>query len=281
MKELWKRTGKFILRRWLLIAMLAFVIGVIMTPHKLERFFLYFPTQHLRYDPNAVGLDFQDINPVTEDNVKLHGWFVPCEDSNKTVLILHGNGGNIGDRISYLKMFHDLGVNVLIIDYRGYGRSEGKPFEEGLYRDARAAYDWWAGKRRQSDGNLILFGESLGGAVAVHLASEVSPSGLILQSTFTSAWDMAKTMFPIGLLQPLINVHFNSADAITRITCPKLFIHGDRDKTVPFRLGRELFDLAPDPKFFYPVPEADHNDLLFIAGSEYAQQLKLFLSRIV
>lgn len=280
MKELWKRAGKFILRRWLLIAMLAFVIGMIMTPHKLERFFVYFPTQHLRYDPNAAGLDFQDIDLITEDIVKLHGWFVPCEDSDETVLILHGNGGNIGDRISYLKIFHDLGVNVFIIDYRGYGKSEGEPFEEGLYRDARAAYDWWAGDRQQYGRNLLLFGESLGGAVAVHLASEVSPSGLILQSTFTSAWDMAKTMFPIGLLQPLMNVHFNSAAAITRITCPKLFIHGDRDGTVPFRLGKELFELAPDPKFFYSVTEAGHNDLLFIAGPEYIRQLKLFLSRI-
>ncbi len=260
--------------------MLAFVIGMVMTPHKLERFFVYFPTQHLRYDPNAAELDFQDIYLVTGDNVKLHGWFVPCEDSGKAVLILHGNGGNIGDRISYLKIFHDLGVNVFIIDYRGYGKSEGEPFEDGLYRDARAAYDWWAGERQQSGGNLILFGESLGGAVAVQLASKVNPSGLILQSTFTSARAMAKTMFPIGLLQPLVNVHFNSVDAITRITCPKLFIHGDRDETVPFRLGKDLFDLAPEPKFFYAVPEAGHNDLLFIAGSEYIRQLKLFLSRI-
>lgn len=281
MKELWKRAGKFILRRWLLIAMLAFVTGMVMTPHKLERFFVYFPTQHLRYDPNAIGLDFQDIDLITEDNVKLHGWFVPYEDSSETVLILHGNGGNIGDRITYLKMFHDLGVNVFIIDYRGYGKSEGEPYEKGLYRDARAAYDWWAAERKTLGENLILFGESLGGAIAVHLASRVTPSGLILQSTFTSARDMAKTMFPMGLLQPLVNVHFNSADAITRITCPKLFIHGERDDTVPFRLGKDLFRLAPDPKFFYAVPEAGHNDLLLVAGPEYIRQLKLFLSRIV
>ncbi len=252
-----------------------------MTPHKLERFFVYFPSRHLQCDPKAVGLDFQDMELIAEDNVKLHGWFVPCGDSAGTVLMLHGNGGNIGDRVSWLKILHDLGVNVLIIDYRGYGKSEGEPNEEGLYRDARAAYDWWAAERQPKGEKLILFGESLGGAVAVHLAAEISPSGIILQSTFTSARDMAKTMFPIGLLQPLINVRFNSTDAIVRITCPKLFIHGDRDSTVPFSLGENLFKLAPNPKFFYAVRGADHNDLVLVAGPEYARQLRMFLSRII
>jgi fermentation-respiration switch protein FrsA (DUF1100 family) len=281
MKELWKRAGKFILRRWLLIAMLAFVIGMIMIPYKLERFFVYFPTRQLQHDPKAVGLDFRDIELITEDDIKLHGWFVPCEVSATTVLILHGNGGNIGDRISWVKLLHDLGVNIFIIDYRGYGQSEGKPFEEGLYRDARAAYNWWVAERKARGERLILFGESLGGAVAVNLAERVAPSGLILQSTFTSARDMAKSMFPIGLLQPMLNVHFDSAGAITRIRCPKLFIHGDRDEIVPFRLGQNLFRLAPAPKFFYTVPGAGHNDLLVLAGAEYTRQLKVFLSRII
>jgi len=260
--------------------MLAIIIGTVMTPYKLERYFVYFPTRQLRYDPKTVGLDFQDIEFTTEDDVKLHGWFIPCEGAAATVLMLHGNGGNIGHRVSWLKVLHDLGVNVFIIDYRGYGKSEGDPYEEGLYRDARAAYDWWATERKPGGEKLILFGESLGGAVAVHLAARVSPSGLVLQSTFTSARDMAKTMFPIGLLQPLINVHFNSAEAITRVTCPKLFIHGERDEIVPFRLGKDLFKLASDPKSFYAVPEAGHNDLMLVAGSEYARQIKMFLSRI-
>lgn len=281
MKESWKRAGKFILRRWLLIAMLTFIAWMVMTPYKLERFFLYFPTQDLEYNPGDVGLDFQDIELITEDNVKIHGWFVPHEDSTGTILMLHGNAGNIGHRVTWLKILHDLGVNVFIIDYRGYGKSEGEPFEAGLYRDARAAYDWWFAERKPRDEKLILYGESLGGAVAVHLAARASPSGLILQSTFTSARDMAKTMFLIGLFQPLVNVHFNSADAIARITCPKLFIHGETDEIVPFRLGEDLFKLAPEPKLFYAVPEAGHNDLLLIAGPEYTRQLKTFLSGII
>jgi hypothetical protein len=252
-----------------------------MTPYSLERFFVYFPTRQLRYDPNAVGLDFEDIGLITQDQVRLHGWFVPCDGATGTVLILHGNGGNIGDRVSWLKMLHDLGVNVFIIDYRGYGKSEGKPFEKGLYRDARTAYDWWAAERRPRGERLILFGESLGGAVAVNLAAGVAPSGLVVQSTFTSARDMARTMFPVGMLQPLLNINFNSASLIAQITCPKLFIHGKRDEIVPFGLGEELFKLAPPPKSFYAVPEAGHNDLPLIAGSEYVRQLKIFLSGIV
>jgi len=281
MKESWKKALKFILRRWLLIAMLAFVIGMVMTPYKLERFFVYYPTRDLRYDPKAVGLEFQNVGLTTEDGVSLHGWFIPYKGAAGTVLVLHGNGGNIGDRVFWLKMLHDLGVNVFIIDYRGYGKSEGEPFEEGLYRDARAAYAWWDAERKGKSEKLILFGESLGGAVAVHLAAGVAPSGLILQSTFTSARDMAKTMFPIGLLQPLLNVRFDSADAITRIKCPKLFIHGESDKVVPFALGKKLFEITPEPKYFFAVPGADHNDLPSVAGPEYVRQLRVFFSRIL
>lgn len=251
-----------------------------MTPHRLERLLIYYPTRQVTDNPGSIGLGYQDIYPVTEDGVRLHGWFVPCEGASCTLLIFHGNAGNIGDRLFWIELLHALNVHVLIIDYRGYGKSEGSPFEEGLYRDARAAYSWWAGERKPRDEKLILVGESLGGAVAVHLAASVSPDGLILQSTFTSARDMAKTLFPIGLLQPLANVHFDSAKSIIKVTCPKLVIHGVQDEIIPFRLGKRLYEIAPPPKSFYAVPGAAHNDLIWIAGTEYSRQLKLFLSGI-
>jgi fermentation-respiration switch protein FrsA (DUF1100 family) len=281
MKVSRRRIGKFLLKRWLLIGILVFAIGIVMTPHKLEQLFVYYPTRQIRANPGLVGLDYQDIYLITDDQVKIHGWFIPCEGASRIFLIFHGNGGNIGDRVPWIEMLHTLGVHILIIDYRGYGRSEGKPFEEGLYRDARAAHAWWERERKSRGEKLILFGESLGGAVAAHLGASVSPSGLILQSTFTSARDMAKTMFPLGLLLPLANVHFDSARAIAGVTCPKLIIHGTRDEIVPFRLGKELFELSPAPKAFYAVPGAGHNDLPWIAGAEYLRQLKEFLSRIV
>jgi fermentation-respiration switch protein FrsA (DUF1100 family) len=177
-------------------------------------------------------------------------------------------------------MLHELNCHVFIIDYRGYGKSEGSPFEEGLYRDARAAYQWWVRERSASGESLVLMGESLGGSVAVDLAARVNPSGLILQSTFTSAWDMAKTMFPLGLLQPFTSVRFDSIAKLGKIRCPKLVIHGDRDEIVPFRLGRKLYDAALPPKSFYQVPGAGHNDLISAAGPEYLNRLKDFLSQL-
>jgi fermentation-respiration switch protein FrsA (DUF1100 family) len=251
-----------------------------MTPYKLERLFVYYPTREVLATPGDVGLDYQDIEFVTEDHLKIHGWFVPCEGATGTLLIFHGNAGNIGDRIAWIEMLHQLGVHVFMIDYRGYGKSDGKPFEEGLYRDARAAYHWWEKERQPKGEKLVLFGESLGGAVAVNLAAKVSPAGLILQSTFTSARDMAKNMFLIGMLHRFTGVHFDSAKAMKHVQCPKLIIHGTKDTTVPFDLGKRLFDLAPAPKSFFTVPEAGHNDLIWIAGTEYTRQLKTFLSGI-
>ena len=280
MRERLKIVGRHIGRHWILAGFVIFAVGFAMAPHALERLFVYYPSRQLSADPGSVGLGFQDIAVVAEDNVKLHGWFVPTEGANRTMIIFHGNGGNIGDRMSWVRLLHDLGVHVFIFDYRGYGKSEGKPFEEGLYRDARAVYHWWARERQPRGEKLIIVGESLGGAVAVHLAARVPAAALILQSTFTSARDMAKTMFPIGLLLPLTGVRFNSETEVAAIACPKLIIHGTRDEIVPFRLGQRLYDVAPHPKSFYPVPEAGHNDLVWIAGTDYSRQLTAFLSPI-
>jgi fermentation-respiration switch protein FrsA (DUF1100 family) len=281
MKVHWGKTGRFLLRRWNLIFILVLIVGVDMIPHKLEQLFVYYPTRQIRSTPRDAGLEYRDIYLVTDDRIRIHGWFIPCENAIVTLLVFHGNGGNIGDRVVWFEMLHSLGVHVMAIDYRGYGLSEGEPFEEGLYRDAHAACDWWERERKPAGEKLILFGESLGGAVAVHLAANVSPDALILQSTFTSARDMAKTMFPLGLLQPFVNVHFDSAKVIAGIRCPKLIIHGTDDSIVPFRLGETLFNLASSPKEFYAVPGAGHNDLPWVGGAEYQRRIESFLSGII
>ncbi len=248
-----------------------------MTPNLLERHFVYYPDRNVDGDPSVLGFTFQTLRLTTEDGIRIHGWFVPCSDSRRTFLVLHGNAGNIGHRLSWIELLHNLQANVLIIDYRGYGLSEGKPFEEGLYRDGRAAVSWWNERFKGTGAHLILIGESLGGAVAVDLAAHSPVSGLILQSTFTSAWDMAKTLFPIGLLQPLVGVRFDSAAKIQSVKCPKLFIHGNRDEIVPFRLGKKLYGLAPEPKQFWEAAGAGHNDLIWVAGSDYSRALREFL----
>lgn len=275
-----KAAGLYVLRHWFIALFLGAVVLLAMTTNILERMLVYYPMREIEAEPSQVGLQYVDVNVVTEDGIRVHGWFVPKSDALYTLLIFHGNAGNISHRLSWIQMLHELRAHVMIIDYRGYGRSEGKPSEQGLYRDALAAFAWLKNNRPSDRGKLILIGESLGGAVAVDLAARVPVDGIVLQSTFTTAWDMAKTLFPIGLLQPLTGVRFDTAAKIEKVRCPKLIIHGNRDEIVPLRLGRKLFDLAPPPKQFYEVPGAGHNDLLWIAGPEYVKRLGVFLATL-
>jgi len=272
-----KAVARFLLRHWPLSLFLIAVVLLTMTTNVLERMFVYFPTKKITTNPSRVGLDYEDVYSTTQDGIKVHGWFVPRRGAHRTFLIFHGNAGNIGHRVEWIQVLHWTDAHVLIIDYRGYGNSEGEPTEKGLYLDALAAYEWWSHEHSKDGGSLILIGESLGGAVAIDLASRVPVDGIVLQSTFTSAWDMSKTLFPLGLLQPLTGIRFDSAKKIKSIHCPKLFIHGDHDEIVPYRLGRKLYDLAPPPKDFYTVPMAGHNDLLWVAGNDYARRLSEFL----
>jgi len=227
-----------------------------------------------------IGLPYQDLALTTEDSINLHGWFIPVPEADKTIMIFHGNAGNISHRLEWIDQLHALGANILIIDYRGYGKSEGNPYEEGLYCDARAAYKRWHEHRDSPEEKLILLGESLGSSVAIDLAEKITPAGLIVQSAFTNARDMARQFFPLGLLQPLLGIHFDSATKIKAVACPKLFIHGNKDEIVPYSLGRALYELAPPPKSFYEVEGAGHNDLIWAGGSEYIKRIQGFLSQL-
>jgi uncharacterized protein len=274
-----KKILGFLGRHWPVTALCTFAFVLIMTPHTLERLFIYYPTKTIVENPSTIGLAYENLNLITEDRVKLHGWYIPAPGAYKTIMIFHGNAGNIGHRVQWIEELHSLDAHILIIDYRGYGNSEGNPFEEGLYRDARAAYEWWQAHRTGAGDKLILLGESLGGSVAIDLASRIAPAGLIVQSTFTSAADMARLFFPLGLLRPLLGIHFDSTSKIRGVTCPKLFIHGNRDEIVPFRMGRELYEMASPPKSFYEVAGAGHNDLVWVGGSEYISRLRSFLAQ--
>ena len=276
----WGKILAFPGKHWPLTVFFILGCALIMTPHKLERHFIYYPTQTVRGNPSMMGLDYEDLALKTEDSINLHGWFIPAPDADKTIMIFHGNAGNIGDRLEWMVQLRGLGTNVMIVDYRGYGKSEGDPYEEGLYRDARAAYQWWHSRRAGAAEKLILLGESLGGSVAVDLAQRADPTGLIVQSTFTNAADMARQFFPLGLLRPLLGIQFDSAAKIKNVTCPKLFIHGNKDEIVPFRIGCLLYDLAAPPKSFYEVEGAGHNDLIWVGGAEYLERIRAFLSTL-
>ncbi len=280
MAAIWRRSFGFARRHWPLTALLVLTAAIFMIPHRIERFFVYYPSKDVIANPSQMGLDYQDVALFTEDHVRLHGWFVPSTGARRTLLIFHGNAGNISHRLEWIRLLHDLNCHVFMIDYRGYGKSEGSPFEDGLYLDARAAYEWWAKERGSSGEQLVVMGESLGGCVAVDLASRTDPAALVLQSTFSSAREMARTLFPLGLLQPLTGIRFDSLSKIGKVRCPILVIHGDRDEIVPFRLGMNLYDAAPSPKDFYEVPGAGHNDLVWVAGPDYSRRLREFLSRL-
>jgi hypothetical protein len=191
-------------------------------------------------------------------------------------LFFHGNAGNITDRYDMILRLMTLPVRVFIIDYRGYGKSEGRPSEGGLYLDAKAAWHYLVSKRVVDPSQIILFGKSLGGAVAIDLATHVEAAGLIVQSSFTSIPDMAKRLIPI-LPKFLIRTRMDSVSKIARVSCPKLFIHSPADEIVPYALGRRLFQTAAEPKAFYDVSGAPHNETYRVGGEAYLDVLRRFV----
>jgi fermentation-respiration switch protein FrsA (DUF1100 family) len=244
----------------------------------LQRKMIFFPTSVLAYTPADLGLAYEDVRIQTSDGVTLHGWMVPCDGSDVTLLFFHGNAGNIGDRVENLRRLHEIGLQVFILDYRGYGLSEGSPSEQGLYKDAQAAYAHLLSRDDVNKERITVFGRSLGGAVAVDLASRVRCQRLILESTFTSAADMAGHILPILPLGRLVTERFDSASKIDKVRAPLLQFHGTQDEIVPYRLGQKLHALAREPKEFVPIPGATHNDTYFVGGRAYFEKIRSFLS---
>lgn len=219
----------------------------------------------------AIGA--RDVWMVASDGVRLHGWFVPSPGGRYTTLHLHGNGGNITHRVELAQEIAKAGSSVLLVDYRGYGRSEGRPTEAGLYRDADAAYDYLMAQGTRPD-SLIIHGESLGSAVAVDLAVRKRCAGLVLEAPFSSVRAVAGKVLP-GL-GPLLIWGFHSKAKIPGLRVPLLLMHGDRDEVIDYSLGRELFSAAPEPKQFWTVTGATHNDILMVAGDAYRAKLSEF-----
>lgn len=260
----------------------------------IERSMIFFPSKYPEgnwdVDPRPMDAEgpvpwIEDCSFTAFDGVKLHGWFARPHAAGRPVeapqvlLWFHGNAGNITDRYDHLCTLMHIPVQVFIVDYRGYGKSGGSPSEKGLYRDADAAWDFLLKEKGFKAEQGIVFGESLGGAVAVDLASRVHPAGLILQSTFTSIRDMAARHYPF-IPRFLIRTRMDSLSRISRVTCPKLFIHGQHDEIVPYALGRHLFEAAPAPKRFLEVPGAMHNDVYLVGGDAYLAGLRSFLAEL-
>ena len=191
----------------------------------------------------------------------LHGWFVPCERPRAVVLFAHGNGGNLSHRADLLRAFHDrLRVAIMIFDYRGYGRSEGLPDAAGILLDGRAARAWLAERAKIKESQIVMMGESLGGAVAVDLAAADGARGLVLDSTFSSLPEVAAWHYPWLPVARLMQTRLDSAAKIVSYHGPLLMFHGDHDQIIPIQFGRRLFDAANEPKRFVVMPGHDHND---------------------
>ena len=225
----------------------------------------------------AYGLRVEEVWLTAADGVKLNAYILPAPESSKVLLWFHGNAENIGMGFDRLKALAQLDANVLAVDYRGYGKSEGSPDEAGVYRDAEAAYSYLIESRRFNPKNIFVYGHSLGGAVAVELASRHECGGLIVESSFTSVPEMARHIYRLPFIEYLPHNRFDSLAKIARVRAPVLIIHGTRDQVIPFEMGQKLFEAAAQPKTFMRIEGAGHDDPYMVGGEAYFNRLKTFV----
>ncbi len=261
---------------------------------------IYFPTPDYPVTPTDFGLEYEDLTLTTRDGVSIAAWYIPYREARGTLIYCHGNAGNISDRLHSIQLLHRMGINVLIFDYRGYGRSEGKPTEDGTYEDAETAWRYLTETRGESPERIVIFGRSLGGAVAIELAKRRStgnestsgesgtadvpagsgPAGLIVESSFTSLLDIGRLHYPLLPVRLLVSYTYSSILKVPNITCPKLFLHGSGDMLIPISNGRQLFDAAAEPKQFITTP-GDHNGGGFEYAPEFTNRLDEFLRDVL
>ena len=227
---------------------------------KFEKSLVFAPSRYPAGDWQPAGIAFEDAWFSAKDGTRLHGWYVPQPQPRAVVLFCHGNGGNVALWADVLRILHDrMGVTAMGFDYRGYGRSEGTPGEAGVLADARAARTWLAQRAGIAENQIVLMGRSLGGAVAVDLATD-GARGLVLESTFTSMPEVGHATLPWLPVRTLMQTQLNSLAKIGNYHGPLLQSHGTADRLIPYAMGRQLFAAANKPKQFVVIPGGDHND---------------------
>jgi len=241
----------------------------------IERKSLYYPMKEIITEPDEIGMRFEDVYFKASDNVRLHGWFIPNHKAGYTIIFAHGNAGNISHRLEKLSILYEMGLAIFIIDYRGYGKSQGTPSEQGFYRDIRGAYDYLVKEKKKEGRDILLYGESLGGVCAIDLAGNVDVGAVITEDTFTSIEDMARIAYPF--IPPFVfSSRFDAIHKIKKVNCPKLIIHSTDDEIVPFRLGDKLFQAAGQPKQFLKI-RGTHNNAFLSSEDEYKEGIVNFI----
>ena len=241
---------------------------------------LYFPSRAIIETPDRAGLEYRDLGLEADDGERLHGWWIRARtDSLGQMLLCHGNAGNVGDRVVHAALLTATGFDVLLFDYRGYGRSTGQPSEEGTYRDARAALSCLLEQPGVDPARIFYLGESLGGTVALDLALERPPAGLVLLSAFTGVRELGRLHYPF-IPAALVPDAYPTLRRIHELHAPLLVLHGDRDDIVPLSQGRALFEAAPGPKRMHVFPGLGHNDLVPLAGAEFARVIASWVLRL-
>jgi fermentation-respiration switch protein FrsA (DUF1100 family) len=244
---------------------------------------LYFPdmpTREIEVTPGDIGLDFEPLTLATRDNEQLDAWLVPADSARGVVLFCHGNAGNISHRLESIRQFHELGLSVLIFDYRGYGQSSGKPTEKGTYRDADAAWHYLVEQHGIPPERIVLFGRSLGASIAADLATRQAAAAVILESAFTSVPDVAAKFYPWLPVRWLSRYRYDTEKKLANIHSPVLIVHSRDDEIIEYANGERLFAAANEPKQFLEL-RGGHNDGFMVSGKAYIQGLDAFLDKVL
>ena len=264
----------------ILIAGMAAVLAARQS-YLFDRFLAFFPTKEITNTPDDLGMHFEEVYFPAADGTQLHGWFIPGRGDD-TLVWFHGNAGNISHRVyNIMLLYQHVGASIFIFDYRGYGHSEGKPSEKGMYSDGEGVLEYLRSREDIDDERLILFGRSLGGCIVAELATRHRTKGVIIESSFTSVDAMSRYKRPaIAFFLPsrlLVRSRFDSLSKMGRIHSPMMIVHGDKDVTVPIHMGKELFDAANEPKRFYEIRGATHDDTHIVGGAGYFRALREFI----
>ncbi|MBM3706930.1 MAG: alpha/beta hydrolase [Actinobacteria bacterium] len=290
-----------IISAFVLIGLIYLIFGLYLYFNQSK--YVYFPIKKLLSTPSDYGMGYEDVFFVTSDGIKLNGWYIeqmeqkeqkkqiekkeqkeqkesPVEKNNpKTVIIFHGNGGNISYSFDLIELFYKMELNIFIIDYRGYGKSAGFPTENGTYIDALASWDYLVNEKKISHEDIIIYGKSLGGSIAAYLSENKNPAALIIDSTFTSIKDIGSEIYPYLPVKKFFKFNYDTEKYLKNTTCPVLVIHSRDDEYIPFSHGLKLFEAAPEPKYFLEI-EGDHNSGFLKSINTFRNGITSFIHKL-